>query len=160
MLRLLFQFRREKKGAALVEFTIVAPVLMMLGFGILEFGNALYGQHVITTGVHDAARYLARFPDPSAHYAAAKTLAVTGQVTGTTQRLAWWPASAISVATTNIANPIDAGTSERTYRGPDPLSVVRVTTTATYPGVGLLSFLGLGSLLTTTVYHEERVIHE
>ena len=55
---------------------------------------------------------------------------------------------------------VDAGTGERTYRGPDPITVVRVTTTATYPGFGPLSYLGFGSSLTTTVYHEERVIHE
>jgi Flp pilus assembly protein TadG len=160
MLRLFSSLRRDQKGASLVEFTILSPLVLTLGFGILEFGNALYGHHVITTGVHDAARYLARFTTPSAHYADAKNLAVTGAVAGTTQRLSWWNASAVTIAMTTVANPIDPSTGERTYRGPDPLSVVRVSTTATYPGFGLLSYLGLGSSLTMTVYHEERVIHE
>jgi Flp pilus assembly protein TadG len=153
-------FGRDQQGASLIEFTVVTPLLFVLGFGIIEFGNALYGQHVITTGVHDAARYLARFPDPSAKYSAAKTLAVTGEVTGTTQRLSWWGVSDVITTTATIANPIDGTTGERTYRGPDPLTVVRVSTIATYTGVGFLSYLGFGSALTITVYHEERVIHE
>lgn len=160
MWRVLAKFVREKKGASFIEFTIALPFLLTMGMGILEFGNALYGHHVITTGVHDAARYLARFSDPPTNYASARTLAVTGSVTGTTQRLSWWGTIGVTPVLVTVANPIDAGSGERTYRGPDPITVVRVTATASYPGFGLLSFLGLGSSLTFSVTHEERVIHE
>jgi Flp pilus assembly protein TadG len=160
MRSVLKRFRLDETGTSLIEFTLATPLLMVLGFGVFEFGHVLYGHHVITTGVHDAARFLARFPDPSAKYATAKTLAVTGSTTGTVQRLYWWSTSAVSISTSSIANPINAGTGASTYRGPDPLTVVRVSTTASYPGLGFLGYLGLGSALTFTVFHEERVIHE
>lgn len=160
MLRLLARFRRENCGASLIEFTLVAPLLLVLGMGTLELGMAFYGHHVITTGVHDAARYLARLDDPMASAAAGRTLAVTGEVGGSAQRLSWWPSGTVSVATASIANPVDGVTGDRTYRGPDPIKVVRVTSTASYPGFGVLSFLGLGSALTISAFHEERVVHE
>ena len=160
MLRCLARFGFERRGASLIEFTMVAPVLLILGLGTLEFGSALYAHHVVSTGVHDAARYLARLDDPLAAAASGKQLAVTGEVSGTAKRLSWWAAANVSVSVANIANPIDGGTGERTYRGPDPIKVVRVSTTAIYPGFGVLSFLGLGSALTFSVYHEERAINE
>ena len=160
MWRVLSKFVRVNKGASFVEFAIAAPFLLTLGMGILEFGNALYGHHVITTGVHDASRYLARFPDPTTQYTAARTLAVTGSVTGTAQRLSWWGTSGVTPALFTIANPIDVGTGERAYRGPDPITLVRVTATASYPGFGLLNFLGFGSSFAFSVTHEERVMHE
>lgn len=160
MSRRLQQFRVEDRGASLVEFTLMAPLLLLMGGGIVEFGNALYGYHVINTGVHDAARYLARLDDPASQYGAAKTLAVTGEVTGSTGRLSWWTTDAVTPSLRSVPNPINMATGERTYRGADPITIVRVSTTATYPGIGFLSLLGLGSTLSFTVFHEERVIHE
>lgn len=160
MFRLLAHFVRTVRGASLVEFSLVAPVLITMGMGMLEFGLALYGHHVIATGVHDAARFLARFDDPTLKEAAAKTLAVTGTVSGTTPRLSWVGTSDIAVTYTDIANPPDATTGLRAYRGPDILKVVKVTAAATYTGFGVLPALGLGSSLAISVAHEERVIHE
>ena len=152
----------ERSGASLVEFTIVMPFLVLLGFGTFEFGSALYGHHMVTTGLRDAARYLARVDDPtsSTEQDKAKQLAAYGQIGGSTKRVSWWDVGAISVTTSAIANPINASTGYRTYRGPDPIRVVRVATTATYPGLGLLAAIGLGPTLPINVYHEERSIGE
>lgn len=158
MLRILSRFGVERHGAPLVEFTLVTPLLLLLGLGMFEFGNALYGHHVISTGVHDAARYLARLDDPVGGQVAGKELAVMGQIAGITPRLSWWALGDVTVTTADVANPIDVNTGARTYRGPDPIKIVRVTATASYPGLGFLTFLGLGSALTFSVYHEERVI--
>jgi Flp pilus assembly protein TadG len=151
-------FCRSQYGAALVEFTAVVPFLVFLGLGAFEFGNALYGHHVITTGLRDASRYLARLDDPSASETAAKQLAVYGAIGGTTKRVSWWSVGDVSVSLATIANPVDPSTGARTYRGPDPIRVVRVGTAATYPGLGLFAVLGLGPTLTISTYHEERVI--
>jgi hypothetical protein len=148
----------DRRGAALVEFTVVLPFLVFLGLGAFEFGNALYGHHVITTGLRDAARYLARRDDPTASETAAKELAVYGEIGGTTSRVSWWNVGDVSVTLATIANPVDPDTGLRTYRGPDPIRVVRVATTATYPGLGLLGVLGLGPTLPINTFHEERVI--
>src|SRR5919198_6006884 len=119
----------DRQGAALVEFTVVLPFLLVLGFGVFEFGNLLYGYHLINTGIEDAARYLSRVDDPNAKAAQAKELAVYGQIGGSSKRVAWWNVGDITVAVTPIANPVDPGTGTRTYRGPDPIQVVRVSTT-------------------------------
>ena len=153
-------FCKDDRGASLVEMTLVTPFLVFLGLGISEFGQAFYHQHLITTGLHDASRYLARFDDPLAAAADAKDIAVTGSIGGTDKRVSWWNTGNITVTIQNIANPIDSTTGLRLYRGTDPLRVVRVATSVDHPGLGFLSAIGISSPLTISVYHEERVIGE
>ena len=43
----------------------MVPVLFTLMFGVLEFSYYFYQQHLVSTGVRDAARYLARVQDPT-----------------------------------------------------------------------------------------------
>ena len=153
-------FCKDDRGASLVEMTLVTPFLVFLGLGISEFGQAFYHQHLITTGLHDASRYLARFDDPldPVTLAGAKDIAVTGSIGGTDKRVSWWNTGNITVTIQNIANPIDSTTGLRLYRGTDPLKVVRVATSVDHPGLGFLSAIGISSPLTISVYHEERVI--
>jgi Flp pilus assembly protein TadG len=49
--------RRHEAGAAAVEFAIVLPLLVLLLFGIVEFGLLLYNQQVITNASREGARY-------------------------------------------------------------------------------------------------------
>jgi len=151
---------RNIGGAAMVEMAMVTPVLIVLGLGTFEFGNYFYNHHIVTTGIRDAARYLARFDDPIAQSAQGRQLAVTGEIAGGQQRIAWWNAVDVSVSLRNIANPLDPNTGERPYRGRDPLSIVQVGTNVNYGGLGFLSVLGLGASMNITVTHEERVIGE
>ena len=44
------------KGAAMVEFAIVLPLLLTLIFGIIEFGLLLYNKAVITNASREGAR--------------------------------------------------------------------------------------------------------
>lgn len=44
------------KGTALIEFALVVPLLLMLLFGIIEFGMMVYNQQVITNASREAAR--------------------------------------------------------------------------------------------------------
>lgn len=53
--------RDRQRGIAMVEFTIVAPLLLLLMFGIAEFGRALYQYNALNKAVRDAARYLATY---------------------------------------------------------------------------------------------------
>lgn len=52
---------KSEKGASAVEFAIIAPLLFVLLFGIIEFGAVLYNQAVITNASREAARYAATF---------------------------------------------------------------------------------------------------
>jgi Flp pilus assembly protein TadG len=161
---LVYRLRACAAGAALVEFTIVAPFLFVLGFGVVEFGRFMYQHQLVQTGVRDAARYLARIPNPAdvAQQTNAKNLALTGQVTsGGTIRVYNWTAANINFVITPIANAIDPGTGASPYRGADPLLVIEVTTNWTFADtLGVHGFLGLGSGITVNVTHEERHIGE
>lgn len=46
----------HQKGAALVEFALILPLLVMLIFGIIEFSVMLYDKAVITNASREAAR--------------------------------------------------------------------------------------------------------
>lgn len=51
----------NNKGAAAIEFALIAPLLFVLLFGIIEFGAVLYNQAIITNASREGARYAATF---------------------------------------------------------------------------------------------------
>src|SRR5438876_12286496 len=118
----------NRDGSAMVEMAAILPFLLILGCGVFEFGTFFYQYQMIETGVRDAARYMARVSDPSisttpcasavlaAKEASAKNVAVTGVVSGGTNRVSWWNAADVSIAYLTVANP-----NNTLYRGPDPI---------------------------------------
>ena len=52
-------FRQAARGIAIVEFTVMLPVLLLLLLGTAELGRALYEYNTLTKAVRDGARYLA-----------------------------------------------------------------------------------------------------
>jgi Flp pilus assembly protein TadG len=48
--------RHNQKGAALIEFAIILPLLLLLVFGTIEFGVLLYNKQVITNASREGAR--------------------------------------------------------------------------------------------------------
>jgi hypothetical protein len=48
--------RRNRRGAAAVEFAVVAPVFFLLVFGMIEFGRMVMVQQVITNASREGAR--------------------------------------------------------------------------------------------------------
>jgi Flp pilus assembly protein TadG len=55
---------RTDDGAAMIEFALVLPILLLLVFGIIEFGFALYNKEVITNASREGARYGIIIGDP------------------------------------------------------------------------------------------------
>ena len=47
---------RSESGASAVELALLLPVLMMILFGIIEFGLALYRQAILTNASREGAR--------------------------------------------------------------------------------------------------------
>lgn len=47
---------RNEKGAALVEFALILPVLLLFILGIIEFGIILYDKAVVTNASRETAR--------------------------------------------------------------------------------------------------------
>ena len=56
--------KRDCSGAALVEFSLLLPIIFFSAFGMMEFGRALYQFHIANKGVKSAARFMARVPNP------------------------------------------------------------------------------------------------
>jgi Flp pilus assembly protein TadG len=50
------KIRRSESGASAVEFALLLPLLMMVLFGIIEFGFALYRQAILTNASREGAR--------------------------------------------------------------------------------------------------------
>lgn len=51
--------RTDRTGQSLVEFALVAPVMLLLVFGMLQFGLVLNAQLSLTEGVRQAAEVAA-----------------------------------------------------------------------------------------------------
>jgi Flp pilus assembly protein TadG len=48
--------RKNRRGAAVVEFAVVAPLFFLLVFGMIEFGRMVMVQQVITNASREGAR--------------------------------------------------------------------------------------------------------
>jgi Flp pilus assembly pilin Flp len=56
-LRRLIRRARDERGAAIIEFALVAPLLLTLVWGIIETGRAFYTINSLASAVRDGARY-------------------------------------------------------------------------------------------------------
>jgi Flp pilus assembly protein TadG len=65
----------KQQGAALVEFAIVLPVLLLLVFGMIELGIALYDKAVITNASREGARAGVVYSNPKPNQTAIETAA-------------------------------------------------------------------------------------
>jgi Flp pilus assembly protein TadG len=131
VIRLLSRFWKARDGASLVEFSLLAPVLILLMCGLSEFGNALRQYHIMEKGVRDAARYLTRVPMSGCTLnggavTAAQYLALTGQTTAGGDYFLdqWTDPSTVTVA----------------------LAQCVANAQAPYQDLGLLSVIGIGDL--------------
>ena len=55
---------KNQEGAGLVEFAILAPILVILLFGLLEFGLSLYNKEVLTSASREGARFGVVYSSP------------------------------------------------------------------------------------------------
>lgn len=158
---------RNHDGSALIEGAVVVPFLFALILGILDFSFFFFQQHLVSTGVRDAARYLARTADPAAGGAQtiAKNLAAIGAPTALTyRRVSGFDPANVVISFSFVANAINGTTGVRPFReaadecgGPNQIMIVSVTGSFQYQSFGFLTFLGL-PVPTVTVTHSERCI--
>ena len=140
-------------GAALVEGAIILPVFLALVGGVYEFGFFLYQEQLITSGIQDAARFLAFSSDPTSvtTQTEARNLAATGSMNGGPSRVTGWSTSNVSVTISSVDN------STGTYSGGSRIQLVTVSTSFLEPTLGFLALLGLNPP-TISVSHQERVV--
>lgn len=149
----------SESGAAMVEFSLLAPFLLSLALGMFEFGRFIYQYQLVVEGLRDAGRYIARLdPSVAANQTSAKNLALTGTIDGTGDvRVEGWEADDIAFNPTSVPNVDVSG--NPLYRGGATIQVIEVTTTFNYADLGFLGALGLGPI-SVAASHEQRVIKE
>ena len=74
--------KQAQAGAAIVEFALILPLLLILTFITTEFGRALYQYNILTKSVRNAARYLA-IQSPGARIIESANLVVYGSLDNT-----------------------------------------------------------------------------
>lgn len=144
---------QENSGAALVESAVILPVFLTLVGGVYEFGFFLFQEQLATSGVRDAAHYLALTADPTSvtNQNYAKNIAVYGSIDAGTSRVRGWDPSDLSISVDAIDN------SAGTYGGSSVVQIVTVSTRFTEQSLGFLGLLGL-NVPTVSATHQERCI--
>lgn len=87
----------RERGAAAVEFAILLPVLLLLIFGIIDFGRMLNAQITLTEAAREGARAAALGQD-----ADSRVQAASGVLKGVTDTVTTCPASGASSANTTV----------------------------------------------------------
>ncbi len=154
---------RDQRGSALIEGALLLPLLIALVFGVFEFSWLFYQQHLVAIGLHDAADYLARSPDPcnavsnawKAEQRHAKNLATSGSLSGGAARVRGWTGQMVTTKCTKIDNPVGHNGLSR-FRGAS-VYVVTASTEFTYPSLGFLNLLHLRSPVISASYSERAI---
>lgn len=98
------RFRRDDRGAAAVEFALVLPILVVLVFGIVDFGRALFAYNYLTSAVREGGRFAAVQGSASAQAAVqARMVDYLGQLNSLA--LPAVPAAKITSVPDNLVNP-------------------------------------------------------
>jgi hypothetical protein len=149
----------------LLEASVLTPLLLSVVLGVYEFSWYFYQQQQIEAGVRDAARYMARVPQPlsgftpctevdssgNTYASYAQNIAAFGNTAGTgiARVSGWLPAKVIiTCAESPVGNYADGTTT---------MTIIYVTTSFTDPTLGLFGFLGLAAP-SISVTHQERFI--
>jgi Flp pilus assembly protein TadG len=139
---------RDEGGAALVEMTLAAPLLIMLAIGAMAFGQIMLDYATVNKSVRDAARFLARLPAGAVCNTTfldkARYLAIYGQETqGSTPVIAGWT----DKSTVTLLSPDCSSTPT------DPFNI-QVKAAIPYTNA-MLAAIGIGTSFTMSVTHEE-----
>lgn len=162
-LRGVLLFGVRTRASAAVEFALVLPFMVILLAGVTELGKALLDHHALTKSVRDSARYLSRVknPDSAAARLAATNIALRGEYDSVADSslpyiISYWTNNgtlAIEIAT--VPNP---GPDGFTYRGTDPIRIVKVTASVSAPtsAFPLLSLISGNQGIGFAAHHEQR----
>lgn len=93
----------RERGAVAVEMALLLPVLILLLFGIMEFGRAFNAQVTLTSAAREGVRVMAISKDPASARSSTKTAAGTLRPELTDTNIA------ISVPGATTGNPCPTG---------------------------------------------------
>jgi Flp pilus assembly protein TadG len=70
-------FGHDESGVALLEFALFMSLLLVLVFGTIDFGRALFTANNLTAAAREGARYGARLTNPGAYLDAIRDTAAS-----------------------------------------------------------------------------------
>lgn len=73
----------QQHGQSVLEFAMVLPLMLLIVFGIIEFGRAYYQYNTLTKAIRDGARYMSKHIYSTAYETSTKNLIVYGNTAGT-----------------------------------------------------------------------------
>jgi hypothetical protein len=72
---------KKEAGVAAIEMALLLPLLILLLFGVTEFGRATYQYNALAKSVRDSARYLSQFaPGDGVRSLEARSMVLCGAV--------------------------------------------------------------------------------
>lgn len=116
---------KKESGSVIVEMALLLPLLILLLFGVMELGRAIYQYNALAKAVRDSARYLSQFaPGNDATTLAARSMVVCGATdcSGKTPLVPGMSLSHVSVRD----RITDAGSHNLQSTGRGTLNLVRV----------------------------------
>ena len=120
----------------MIEFVIVLPLLLLLVFGMIEFGLIIYDQQVITNASREGARFGIVARPPDLRYTEAQIITEVQQYCGT--HLISFGGNSGQPPTVQVTNVTGGGNSCSTVIGLQEDLRVRVTyayTFLVFPGI-------------------------
>lgn len=98
--------RASMRGVAAVEFALLLIPLLILVFGVIEFGRALFQYNTLAKAVRDSARFLSVESPSDASYPVAKARCLT--VFGNTECTGAPLVPGLTIAMVKVCHPVDA----------------------------------------------------
>jgi len=123
------RFARSDSGAAMVEFAIVLPILIMFLLGIIDFGRAFFLYNNLTNAVREGAR-LGAVQMPNVNVAAVQT-----RVTDRVRQFTSNPSAAPSVSVSSTAQDVTVTVNGYAFQPITPLpqaQSINMTVTAVF----------------------------
>ena len=155
MLDSLNRLRRDRRGAAAIEFGLLVPLFMLFLLGVVEFGRVLAQTNGVEKGVRAGVALAVRSNNPitAAQTTSVENLVKYGNTGGTGAFLVdSWSDTGNSSATITVVRTYTGG-------GVTDLDVIGVVATVPYTPLapGLFAFAGLSSF-DIVVNHEQASI--
>ena len=148
---------RDKRGAALVEFAISFPFMVVVFAMIVEGSRLMWDYQTAISGVRDATRYIARVVPAGICSTVGSGASLAGYMPATSDRAALFPPR-VTVASVTPVLDCRAGSGVSYRNDPAPVVVLSATIAIDFPFAGLFELAG-GSLggVTTVVTDESRI---
>lgn len=154
------RFRRDERGAALVELAISLPLLLLVFAVIVEGSRLFWAYQMTAAGVRDAARYLARVSDSDSCVSGASVVGRADKMAEIVRESSTGNSVLpSSITVTSVVPELICITGD--FRMPQvPIAQVTATLEVTFPFASVFGLMqGLDDLatITTTVTDQSRV---